>query len=651
MWKIKLIMYTVFCLLISISGGACDLEHLPEVYRQAVRCVKSIVNQYFDVDYPIVISGPCETCTAKIEHSFTNLSFGHGLSASDVIIKELTHDIFWPGIVWYKKDFTRDDVISVMQRDRPLQFVMVLSDYNGDIIRMLLELSNLLLLHLQERTFGGKAKLLIVLPQIPDEFLTYLGGMFSNLKIYDVVVILPYVHIHSEIELPHLANELYTWFPFEKNKQCGHFDGFTSLDFCIHDRSTSFLYQRNLFPLKLPMVSNGCPVYYLRPFNESSSTRLEWYILTNIFNSLNVTLSEDYHDKLYLDVFFFKTAGNAIINKAQMIFGRYVLQVIAAPPHLFTENYLFVPCPRRYIEHGKFYRVFKLSLWSLFFLTCIISVVVTVFINKLSRYESVNYNSISYVAYYIWSVTASVSVPDVPKTTKLRMFFLLWVCFCFVISTVFQSFFTSFLVEPRADKQISTMDDLLSKNLTLFMDKDVFFVLLLNITNSAENVNNEKSNSPVAISLNITKSPIKEFFNADKSVVLATDFDMKLHMQTLYNMRGIKPCSFVYYDHAMYIAYFKPLSLYREPFTRKVFQYFEAGLFIKLVNNYIFSKSHGIHNMTQIENKFATFKLENFYKFNIQHLGGVFFMYLCGNMISCIAFLVEIISLNRNLSA
>jgi hypothetical protein len=55
----------------------------------------------------------------------------------------------------------------------------------------------------------------------------------------------------------------------------------------------------------------------------------------------------------------------------------------------------------------------------------------------------------------------SVSVPQQPTASSLRVFFFLYVCFCLAISTVFQAFFISYLVEPNYEKKLETLDDLL----------------------------------------------------------------------------------------------------------------------------------------------------------------------------------------------
>jgi hypothetical protein len=71
-----------------------------------------------------------------------------------------------------------------------------------------------------------------------------------------------------------------------------------------------------------------------------------------------------------------------------------------------------------------------------------------------------SYKSVSHCLYNAWAVLMGVSVPQQPSTSNLRVFFLLYVCYCFAMSTVFQAFFVSYLVEPAHEKKIETLDEL-----------------------------------------------------------------------------------------------------------------------------------------------------------------------------------------------
>jgi hypothetical protein len=56
-------------------------------------------------------------------------------------------------------------------------------------------------------------------------------------------------------------------------------------------------------------------------------------------------------------------------------------------------------------------------------------------------------------------------VTEQPISDKLRLGYLLFVWYSCAVSTVFQTFFTSVLVDPGMKKQISSIDELLSSGL------------------------------------------------------------------------------------------------------------------------------------------------------------------------------------------
>ena len=66
--------------------------------------------------------------------------------------------------------------------------------------------------------------------------------------------------------------------------------------------------------------------------------------------------------------------------------------------------------------------------------------------------------------YNAWSIFIGVSVPEMPRSWKLRIFFPIYVCYCFAISTVFQAFFVSYLVEMGYGERITTFRELLDSS-------------------------------------------------------------------------------------------------------------------------------------------------------------------------------------------
>ena len=94
-----------------------------------------------------------------------------------------------------------------------------------------------------------------------------------------------------------------------------------------------------------------------------------------------------------------------------------------------------------------------------------------------ARYHNVteikDYRTVSGCAYNVQATAMGVSASQ-PSTTAVRTLFFLWVSYCYIISTVFQMFFTSFLVNTGFGKQIENFEGLLSSGLEYGYNKDMY---------------------------------------------------------------------------------------------------------------------------------------------------------------------------------
>jgi len=86
--------------------------------------------------------------------------------------------------------------------------------------------------------------------------------------------------------------------------------------------------------------------------------------------------------------------------------------------------------------------------------------------------------TLSYCFYDAWAVLMGVSATNTPSTWNFRFLFLLYVCYCFAISTVFQAFFTSYLVEPGYGKKFETFDDLLNSSVSYGYNGGIEMILV-----------------------------------------------------------------------------------------------------------------------------------------------------------------------------
>ena len=81
-----------------------------------------------------------------------------------------------------------------------------------------------------------------------------------------------------------------------------------------------------------------------------------------------------------------------------------------------------------------------------------------------SLMDSRTFQTLSYCLYNAWALYMGVSATNTPNTWKIVSLFLLYVCYCFAMSTVFQAFFTSYLVEPGYGKKFETLMIFLHSN-------------------------------------------------------------------------------------------------------------------------------------------------------------------------------------------
>ena len=99
----------------------------------------------------------------------------------------------------------------------------------------------------------------------------------------------------------------------------------------------------------------------------------------------------------------------------------------------------------------KFVTVFSASVWLtmtiVFTLTSALMWFSANYSDWMFEKESKTLHIMQGCMYIAWSIFIGVSVPEMPRSWKLRIFFLIYVCYCFAMSTVLKDFFISCFVE------------------------------------------------------------------------------------------------------------------------------------------------------------------------------------------------------------
>ncbi|KAJ9585066.1 hypothetical protein L9F63_020574 [Diploptera punctata] len=263
----------------------------------------------------------------------------------------------------------------------------------------------------------------------------------------------------------------------------------------------------------------------------------------------------------------------------------------------------------------------------------LLSTVITVVIQKSVSGETM---SMSYGFYYIWAVIVSVSVPKMPKTTLSRILFCMWVCYSFAISTVFQAFFTSFLIEPNVDQQISSMRQLISSGLSLVGKEELILPVAVEISKSDVETPNYLSRE--------LDDGIEYFFESNGFALVANDLNMKVKFQ-MYYRKGLKLCSFIHFTRSVYVLNFLFNSPYYERYSSKLKQYFEGGLIEKLINIYSDSNYVSLNHFSHFEDKikFSIDINDRYFSLNLQHLRIAFLLLISGYALSFMLLLAEIV--------
>ena len=105
-----------------------------------------------------------------------------------------------------------------------------------------------------------------------------------------------------------------------------------------------------------------------------------------------------------------------------------------------------------------------------------------------------------------------------------------------ILSTIFQSFFTSCLVEPGSENQISDMEELMSNDLTYFAEDELFAVWFYNTSETIVDALHKR--------VNTTRNAIDLFLQLRESTLFSVELDVKTRLQSFYS-RGPRPCNFV----------------------------------------------------------------------------------------------------------
>ncbi|KAJ9592180.1 hypothetical protein L9F63_001296 [Diploptera punctata] len=202
-----------------------------------------------------------------------------------------------------------------------------------------------------------------------------------------------------------------------------------------------------------------------------------------VFDKLNLTMKQEEPitgAELFYSERIAKCTGLLVIGMCDIILGyipmgddmlRYTDSAI---PYRFIHFDWYVPCGRMVSRFATFSRIFSFQVCISFLCSSVGSVIlirIEAYICLLyRRKETAVFMSVSGCSLSLWAVILGVSAPELPRTSTIRVFFLLFIWYSFVINTIFQTFFTSYLVNPGTIPRIQNFQQMLDSGIEIGFD-------------------------------------------------------------------------------------------------------------------------------------------------------------------------------------
>jgi len=448
--------------------------------------------------------------------------------------------------------------------------------------------------------------------------------------------------------------DIYSWFPYKGNYCADNYDA-VLVDQCSCENLDAFLHNVSLFPNKIPRKFAGCPstafVEIVNPYlmltdnytDSDGRTLLRFAgidvkYLSLVTEALNLTLNysmcgekcgDKNHPILIEIIASFKplnTATNPLLYDTTI-------------PYQFNTFKWFVPCPNSVLRMGKILSVFSSSVWftvlAVVFLTALVFWISVRLPLGIIIKESYGYRTAIHCLYNVWCVFMGVSVPEMPRTFRVRALFIIFVWYSFAVSTIFQSFFTSFLVSPGYVSRISSMDDLIHSGLKYGSNNDVNIFLrkagyvehdILNL-DRFECPDHEKCMEPVFTERDTT-------FVA--TTVLAQYIATRIGKTSDENMLCSLDENIFSVNCVMYFHRGHPVI---ELFNVVIRHCFEAGLGDKYWSDLLFNLT--LQNMRKSEESDCETCSDMYFVFSLTHLRAVFVVLGFGHVLSVAVFVAE----------
>jgi len=470
-------------------------------------CLQNIILRHFTTELPCVVSYQSPTDTVKttsfmLQSENINIPTAIEDGIPDPILRDL-NEAFKKILIFCNHE-CENNVMIEESKDKHGSYILF--HQNGNVIQ---EIRVQLIRLKSNSAWNARAYFVVVIMQpgglpsqdrtIPETLMVQVFAEFWKYNIIDVIVLLQSTKLLHGRETP--ITEVYTWFPYSETGRCAQVIDCVLLDVWItnQDGVGNFLYNASLFPPKIPKYFPGCPfrvsTFESEPFvmypsyNEDDKAvtykgGLEIEFLQMIQKATNITIvfrepPSDGKWGVLLDngswtgVLREVIEGVSDVALGGLYYRCHITDVIeCATPYMYDALIWYVPCAQPNPRWASLSRVFKFSLWLGFIVGYItVSIIIWTVVQICNTFataenESSTYTNVEKCFLNMWAVILGVSATEnIPQKAVIRAVFLLWIVYSLAVNTVYQTFLTSYMVDPGLRHQISSVDELLDSRL------------------------------------------------------------------------------------------------------------------------------------------------------------------------------------------
>jgi hypothetical protein len=260
---------------------------------------------------------------------------------------------------------------------------------------------------------------------------------------------------------------LYTWFPYSSPDNCADVNNVVLINQWVMEGEGMFLREESLYPSKIPSNFQGCTVSLTTHMKGGIEDKFyNQYFVTHNITSNYVDYS-DFSSDLEDVVSFLQ---NLWARESDMLFGsipivpKDVFNAEPTVPYFSMKFNWFVPCPKPFSRLRRISHIFSPSVWAAIVVVLLLVTVASCCLAKQSN-DIRRYSTMPNALYNIWAVTVGVCVTGMPRSLRLKLLFVVFVFYCSAINTVFQTFLTSFVIDPGYENQLNSLDEILDSGI------------------------------------------------------------------------------------------------------------------------------------------------------------------------------------------